>query len=378
MKIDMTYILVLFILFFPKIPLLVVPGISSPLRSDLLFSLFLLLSIGVHYLILSSSKYKLMFTSQPFVFVIIFFLIGMYLSVSKSLPVAIVQLASYGSLFISAILCINNKFRFFRIFLNVNITIHIFFTMMGYENVTLTYVNGFGVISQDTLIGKYGTFGMPYSFVSFLVFSYFILPRVTIYERILIFVCMFTCDSRIGVLAFFVSLMNVKWIFAAPAFVMIGIIFPINNKIGEFFRVLFENGLFNLLSSDPSLAMRFFNLQNFISWFSGSRFVFGGGAQSFLEYSVQYGEPGPLDMGYIRMLTEFGVLGSTMVLIILFFRLRGVMLSGSLLRFYVFIALFTLVNDGPFALKVGSLFFISLLLATQKYGLRSNQKEVTL
>ena len=61
---------------------------------------------------------------------------------------------------------------------------------------------------------------------------------------------------------------------------------------------------------------------------------------------VQYGEPGPLDMGYIRMLTEFGVLGSIMVLIILF--LGFVASCWKPTTILCFIALFTLVNDGPF------------------------------
>lgn len=369
MKLSLTYALVLLVLFFPKIPLLVIPGIASPLRSDLIFSIIILGFITFQYLILSTSRHKNLFSSHPLILAFVIAILIVYLSVSKNLPVATIQICTYLSLFISAVISIRNKFRFFRLLLNINMMIHLIFVVLPFENIVFNYVNGFGLGSQDTLLGKYGAFGMPYTFASFLVFSYFILPKITLLERILILICMFTCDSRIGILSFLITLTNFKWFITTPIVSLALYLIPIDNKISDFFRLMFENGLLSVLTNDPSLAMRFINIQNFFHWFSGARFTFGGGAQSFLEYSIQYGAPGPLDMGYIRLLTEFGVLGSIGVIIIICYQLNKNMLTTNLLRYYAFIGVFSLVNDGPFALRVGSLFFISLLLATEKYGL---------
>jgi O-antigen ligase len=136
------------------------------------------------------------------------------------------------------------------------------------------------------------------------------------------------------------------------------LIMPVNQKMSD--MLAFD---FNALLSDRSLEMRIYNIENYLDWLNNKRILFGGGAQSFLEFSSQYSMPGPLDMGYVRLISEFGIVGilSLIILLVLIFKNKLVYFKNKIyFRFFIFLLIYTILNEGIFAGKSGNLTFFML------------------
>ena len=64
------------------------------------------------------------------------------------------------------------------------------------------------------------------------------------------------------------------------------------------------------LISDPSLNVRLQNYFRYLEWLDVSKLLFGGGPLSYMSFSIQYEKPGPLDVLYLRLLSDFGIVAS--------------------------------------------------------------------
>lgn len=68
---------------------------------------------------------------------------------------------------------------------------------------------------------------------------------------------------------------------------------------------------------DRSLGMRLENFENFIDWLTLKRVMLGNGYASYLDFAVQYGQPGHPDNLFIRAISEFGLIGCLVVVLTL-------------------------------------------------------------
>ena len=74
-------------------------------------------------------------------------------------------------------------------------------------------------------------------------------------------------------------------------------------------------------------------------------YLLGAGPLSYMQYSIQYGEPGPLDVFYLRLLSDFGLIPVLIIVslfilyclknIKVFFRGNNLLISIFIFLFYI-------------------------------------------
>lgn len=238
-------------------------------------------------------------------------------------------------------------------------------------------VKGFGEFPDM----RYGIFGMPYSFALFISLTFFALLflgcRFSPVAFLLFILAILFGDSRVVFgLSLFLALayfyyvgynsgrLFIYMMSSTLLLVLMGCValylFPDNKAVSIFITLL--NG--DLLS-DPSLSMRLVNYVNYMEWLDVSRLFFGGGVLAHLEYSTQYGMPGPLDVLFLRVLTEYGLVGlvffvMSFFLILVNSFLISVRLGYCMSSLLIFLFVYSFFNEGMFALKVGHLVFLVL------------------
>jgi hypothetical protein len=171
------------------------------------------------------------------------------------------------------------------------------------------------VINGSKLLNKYGLFYGPYIYAVYLgaslIFTFYI-KKINYLYIIIIIVGLLYSDSR-----------SIGWLFIAFYFFLLLkdnfkniipvtlVIFWIGNALSN--KMALKN-IINI-SADPSFGMRKVNYYNYIDWISIDKVLFGGGFQSFLEFSNQYGSPGPIDNLFLRLLAEIGFFGFILFLV---------------------------------------------------------------
>ena len=122
--------------------------------------------------------------------------------------------------------------------------------------------------------------------------------------------------------------------------------------------------------TDPAFSMRISNIYAYFDYIgnisnSALYAIIGGGPYAFLDYSIQFGKPGHFDNLYFRVLSEYGLLALTTMSAIILYNIR----NNHLLKWYIVAILIgAIVSEALVTLKVGHLFFLTLLF----YG---NNKE---
>jgi hypothetical protein len=241
-------------------------------------------------------------------------------------------------------------------FVNFNVIVHLF-------SIILPHL-GFHTSPS------YGLFGMPFSFcyvvglVLVLHFSKFIeLPKVWVLAY---FVAIIVGDSRIvlaSIVVVFILNLNIKsfsFLFScSAAFLVFGA------EIGDVKSLRIFTMNWSDFLQDPSLKMRLVNIENYLDWVTIKSFLFGGGVLSFLEYSIAYGEPGPLDLLYLRILSDFGIINILLLLLFISYSLwvkRYWVFSNKkvFISLMVFILLYSFFNEGVLAIKTGHITFFTL------------------
>lgn len=116
--------------------------------------------------------------------------------------------------------------------------------------------------------------------------------------------------------------------------------------------------------NDPSWMMRSDNIVRYLDWVNIRKFLIGDGALAFNQFSMQYGEAGPVDNLYVRLLSEFGFIGSLILFSISFYPLKKIYNSKGLnLLFISIVLLFLVISNYQESLiipKCGHLIFLFL------------------
>lgn len=357
------FFLLILLISLPSVPIASIPDLYQPVRLDFILMTVILFLFLIKSILLGKVKisYYLLF----------FFAVTsmLYITTSSSLMVAVVQLIGYSSIMLSYIITMEtikkNHLNLVAKYFLCMILIQIFIHFLGVYG--LNYDISVGGSSYH-LFGKYGTFGMPFKFGLFCLASAFISSAFGKKQPIIlsiIILAILTSDSRISVIALFFYLF-----FAMPRWTPIFFIFSILSitllsSAEKFLDMLsiMSAGLTSILE-EGSMVMRRVNFERYLDWVDFEKFIFGGGALSFLEFGTGYGEPGPLDMAFLRLLTEFGLIISVIILL-LQFRLLSYMSKNNIHLFAILLAIiiYSIFNEGVMALRSGHYFFSIAALA---------------
>ena len=359
-----THLAVLWLLIFsPKIVISSIPGLSSAMRIDvilaLIYSAIFLLKIILKK---DCQKNKLLYV------LFLFFGACAYVFNSKDYIVAVGQFLLYISLvgaFAHGASFVDkenwNVRRIIFSLLKLNIIIHILFYFLDIGTYSGAYVNDAGLEENYYIFGLYGISSMPFQFAVYVAAFVFILMHGGLGNRksfvlwsLIACVAMLTGDSRISLVALILAVFGFWTILISPLLLFISNFFQTKSIS------VFSN--YGAISADPSLGMRLLNIENYLDWLSLKKFVLGGGAQSFLEFSEQYGFPGPLDMGYVRMVSEFGVIGFVFAMItsMWFVKKRFSIKHKGLMSALIFCAVYSVLNEGLLATRSGHLMIFVL------------------
>lgn len=362
-----THLAVLLLLIFsPKIVISSIPGLSSAMRIDVILAI---IYSAIFLLKIVLNKYCQKNNSLAIFFLL--FAAFAYVINSKShivaagqflLYISLVGAFAHGASFVDKG-SLNIKKIIFAL-LKLNIAIHFLFYFLDIETYTGAYVNDVGLDEMYYIFGLYGISSMPFQFAVYVAAFVFILLHGGLKNRnsfglwsLIACIALLTGDSRISLVALVLAVFGFWTILISPSLFFISQFFQTKSTS------VFSN--YGDISADPSLGMRLLNVENYLDWLSLKTFVFGGGAQSFLEFSEQYGFPGPLDMGYVRLVSEFGVIGFVFLMIALmwFVKKRFAIKHSGLISALIFCAVYSVLNEGLLATRSGHLmvFIIGLL-----------------
>jgi|APSaa5957512535_1039671.scaffolds.fasta_scaffold34176_2 hypothetical protein len=200
----------------------------------------------------------------------------------------------------------NYIFRFLIYVAILNIFISVASRIFGYQL----------VINGSILLNKYGLFYGPYIYAVYLgaslIFTFYI-KKINYLYIIIIFVALLYSDSR-----------SIAWMFIAFYFFLLlkdnfKNLIPVTLLMLYIGNILTNKmALKNIINfdTDSSVAMRVVNYYNYIEWASIDKVLFGGGFQSFLEFAVAYGNRGPIDNLFLRLMAETGLIGFMLFLAI--------------------------------------------------------------
>ncbi|WP_154715152.1 hypothetical protein [Neptuniibacter caesariensis] len=351
-------------IFTPRINFFQLSGGVSDLRLDVL-SMFLFWAALIPYLCFKKFK-----VTNPWVlfFIFLWFQVALILPITSSHPFnALGQILWYSSM----IACVWLGYDAGRIKTSSALKIVVYFSALN----SLMHLSGLFLYHFLGIYTKHLWFGFfhvpsPFAFVVAIGFIMMIhtwedsaiSKRIFITLFVINMSALLLSDSRVGAGAFFIALIiskinNVRWFFAVGVAALASLL--VKSKALSIFLMDFET-----LSADPSLGVRFSNFVRYLEWVDLEKFFFGGGALSFLEYSIQYGRPGHLDSFYAKILSDHGFIFTGLVLLgfvaaMLQSLSRNYRLAGGL-ALVVFIAVFSLVNEALSSVKSGHFAFFAL------------------
>jgi hypothetical protein len=349
----------------PRVSFFQLPGSTSDIRLDIL--LFFAV-IVITFFILMKHLYLLKFDILKSNLIIVFLFLGT-LFIGRNGPViyALFQLIWYGSIiffFLYAKKLVRlgayNKLQnYLRVFVNINMFSHLLFWTLSIFNIYLPT----GQISPI-----YGVFNMPYGF-ALLVGIYGLIAfsnnlQVSSFEKIIIIISILLGDSRIALGGFFIGIFIIlpaskRLLLALIVGLGLAVLFSYVS-ITDFRAVNIIFYSIGDIISDPSLNVRLGNYYNYFDWVTINNFILGYGPLSYMEYSIQYDKPGPLDVFYFRIFSDFGLLTSTILVIFFvylciknlkfFFRNNNIILA-----IFTFLFLYSFFNEGLLVIKLGHL-----------------------
>jgi len=362
-----TLFFVLF-LYTPRIHFFQVPGSTSDLRLDIVLMMF----FGFAYIfanlnIFINNRRKMLFWYS---FIILSYVSLVFILVSNNIFYAGFQIFWYMTMIFSFFLAkdlldnfsTDKSVSFLRIFVNINALMHLTDTInwriFGNERLWELAYGFFEIPSPFTLVvGGYTTF---------VLLRGVSISRV---EKIILISAVLFSESRIGTGAFFLTMIIFSryrvWVFFTAILLYIAQFF-INAHLKS---LSFLTLTFDKLLQDPSLLMRVGNMNAMVDWWqvSGSLW-FGGGVLSHLEYSSQFGKPGPLDSFYLKMLSDFGVISFILMifLIVFLFAKKRYLIKlnfRSIMSIIVFISIYSVLNEGLVSIKSGHIIFFLIGIA---------------
>lgn len=370
LKSSWAYSTLFFIIFLytPRIHFFQVPGSTSDLRLDIVLMMF----FGFAYIfanlnIFIFKRRRMLFWGT---FIVLAYVSLVFISVSNNFIYAGFQIFWYMTMIFAFFLAkdlldnfsIDKSVIFLRIFVNINALMH------------LTDTINWRIFGNERLWGfAYGFFEIPSPF-ALLVGGYttfVLLKKVSIsrVEKIILISAILFSESRIGTGAFFMTMIIFSryraWVFFGAILLYIAQFF-INAHLKS---LSFLTLTFDKLLQDNSLLIRVGNMNAMVDWWqvSGS-FWFGGGVLSHLEYSSQFGKPGPLDSFYLKMLSDFGVISCILMIFLIVFlfakKIHLIKLNfRSIMSIIVFISIYSVLNEGLVSIKSGHIILFLIGIA---------------
>lgn len=253
------------------------------------------------------------------------------------------------------------KFLLFCLFLNSLIAFASRFTGVRFCS---EYLHG-SILTSPCFLDEYGLSGAPYVFgahsIALLVLS-FLLQRHSYF--FLGFISLVFGDSRAFFAAFipsiFVGLFQSS---STRAILFLIVLVPFIFLAAGDTKVM--NGFSADQFFDRSLGMRLDTWSNFLDWIDVKRLLFGNGFAAYLDFSVQYGQPGPADSLYIRLISEIGLVGFFIFLFSVIWRVYRVHLRFTIFAFLFILGVLILglVQESHLASKSGQIIaFLSGLI----------------
>lgn len=367
-------LLYIILIYMPRIPIGLIPGISSILRTDtivtFLFSFFCFI-----YIIL----YKKRFSFFVISLYLIVFLFSFEMGVFIYAPSFLLYFSFIAIIFlfedVVKIVSVKAIVQFLRYFLFFNIIIHFFCLFSGFSLVS----NSLGLDDDLLILGPYGILFAPYNFTILLVIGafleYFTNHKIYSIPFLIIFIALISANSRAGfgaftflitIESFFFSRNNVNRlsiiVISVMAIIFISSIDSLNIKSLSTFNNIDIN-------EDASWLMRVESFNNWLNWLSPFKFFFGGGAQIFVTFVTQYGLPGPFDNLYLRIISELGVIGLILFLYWMLLFYNHNFKSRIFLYSIFWMFFFSFFNESFLAIKGGHLFWLFIaLIKSNEFG----------
>jgi hypothetical protein len=205
--------------------------------------------------------------------------------------------------------------------------------------------------------------------------------RITKVERFVLLSALLFSESRIGAGAFIITMVVLSrykiWFMLLATFTYFSLFF-----IDSYLKALsFLTLTIDKVSQDPSLLMRVDNFNAMTQWWESAQTMWlGGGVLSHMDYSIQFGKPGPLDSLYLKMLSDFGLISFILFIVVV----ATLLINNShliklnfveIISPIMFVAIYSLVNEGLVSIKSGHLvfFLVGLIFWSAKADM-SNRK----
>ena len=374
------YFFFILFIFSPRIHFFQIPGSTSDLRLDIITMLF----FGALYFFINFSNFirakKVSVTWL--VYILLIYISIIYILVSRNSIYAIFQIFWYMTMlfafFLSQKLVINFSFEkaiyFVRIFININALMHLTDTInwrvfgnerigdlaYGFFEIPSPFALVLGCYTIITLMGKF---------------------RITKVEKFVLLSALLFSESRIGAGAFILTMVVLSrykiWFMLLATFAYFSLFF-----IDSYLKALsFLTLTIDKVSQDPSLLMRGDNFNAMTQWWESAQTMWlGGGVLSHMDYSIQFGKPGPLDSLYLKMLSDFGLISFILFIVVV----ATLLINNShliklnfveIISPIMFVAIYSLVNEGLVSVKSGHLvfFLVGLIFWSAKADM-SNRK----
>lgn len=403
MKQSLLIFLIFFVPLFIKIPLVAIPGATTPLRvDDLVFAVIIFL----FFLGLCIKKIKLQRTPLDFPIIIylctglISTLIGI-MTDRVSLYVGILYfgrivqfiLLYYMVYSLIVIDKLNLYLKYFWIVLGIVILLFPISRIIplpvseSEDDFSIGGFQGFSTFTVSYDLGAY------FLLMGLILFSITLLTHQNKHRLLLLgcIISLFFAQARISIAAFFVSLLmsiffiknKLRYVLLMLTLFLVAFVTFISVPLPQKVTQMLTLTDLTVLMQDPSLAIRIANAQSALENFFNGNIFFGGGHGSFLTFSSAYGLPATLDSWYIRLLSDTGLIG-----FISFFILIGAILKKELvcckrtsnkierayLTGFILGTIGLLINalfvDVFVAIKIGMYFWIFTAIAMKIYSQR--------
>lgn len=358
----------------PRVPILGL-GLIGALRLDHIFLIFAFILSALK--IATSKRYFFYFIC----FSILFFLGGSsFLSFSYTLGAFysvnfLIQLIIYFEIGLRVARSPNAKFlRGLYFSLSFNSIIAFTSRLTGIR-LCSEYLNG-DILTSPCYLDEYGFSGAPYVFGAHSVALLFLGLLFFHYSSIFLgLISLVLGDSRAFFGAFLPSAMLQK-LKSKPLFAVFFSIVAVPTLLRLSADSKVVNGFSKEQLLDRSLGMRLENWSNFLNWIDLKKLFLGDGFAAYLDFAVQYGQPGHPDNLYLRVISEIGLVGCALFLvfcILIVRRLRHRLTVFSVI-FILGVLVLGLVQESHLASKSGQIisFFTGLCFIRTNSG---NYKE---
>tara|TARA_Y200000002_G_scaffold54048_1_gene39498 strand:- start:2235 stop:3347 length:1113 start_codon:yes stop_codon:yes gene_type:complete len=346
----------------PRISFIQIPGGTSDFRLDVL-TLFLLFGFMIIDF-LRSLENKFYDSYKVSILLIIAYLLSIF--IFRGNPIyAIFQIMWYASIlyifyFVKKIFQENRHhelYLYLRFFIFINVMMHLYGVLA--ENYSLP------IYSFSQIFPKYGIFNLPYAF-ALITGTFFLLAirgtvKISKIEGFFLLLAIFYSESRVSFGAFIISSFIVaSWHLRAFYLVSLPLIYIYVLSFIDLKALSILSSDFQTLITDPSLNVRLQNYYRYVEWLDIPKFLFGGGPLSYMEFSKHFtvDKAGPLDVLYLRVLSDFGIVASLFFIAYLsaaFIKNIKVFLHkrSAPMSILIFFIIYSFFNEGLLVIKSG-------------------------